>query len=838
MLHTVIRQTLHPTTTNKATMSDRKRPRPPSYIQRVEVHDLNPLPPDGSRISLEIVVDFQLRKKIHKKPTFKMHSEVTPTWSVGLALDDLEQSTLVKFELYRCGKSPFMPKKSLGWAQRSVSDLLSSSDIAVSTSPPSIFSFRIFYDDSRQTANGLIQMTPTPMQPQRIMQLLNAIRSMKQMIDVLAEVHPAADVAWSIVSVGINILDSQVKTNEVVKDLYATMLSTYEQASKDELWKGRNRLGSVYDSLFKYTIECSIFINGYMQKGWAGRMFSLDLAEKAKEFQEGFEDLRDQLHAGITTETLLVTLELEEKIDDIGMQELLRDLCPPAVLKAKSKCMNHTRTETINDLMSWITQCSGGVLWCNGIAGTGKSSIVGTLHEFLTFHASECDRLAAFIRYDTEYQNTSHLITSIAHSLGLFDKRIGGAISRVLRKNRSVLGFPESSAKEQFRILIQDPLKSLPELANEGCLVVLIDGLDECKVCEEMLTVLSGGFGPDLPFMRLLVFSRPVDLISKAFNAPNTNVTSLILDTTSEYVNRDIRCFIDTKLAALYPDDEDFYRECEQTEAVDKLAQLAGGLFLAADTFCQYLSAYPCTGRLQALLDTADNRMPKESIDPLTTLYLAALANFRSDDVRKGVRAVLGAIMVPGADLTPEALDALVLTKKDPRAQVILDKLGSIVQSLGAERNRIVPRIHQLLEDFFRDRGRCGETWFIDIEDHGRKLAKRCYRSLDTFLKSWPFNRDNIRNIEQCRSEIPCHILDYVVVGPLRHIGYSDIADISVLFEDQKLSLWLQLASIARKEHILLDEFVKVLSWVNDQTRIQTTFVYSPIVHVNVPNWS
>ncbi|KAK0235215.1 hypothetical protein EDD85DRAFT_909895 [Armillaria nabsnona] len=467
--------------------------------------------------------------------------------------------------------------------------------------------------------------------------------------------------------------------------------------------------------------------------------------------------------------------------------------------------------------MSWITQCSGGVLWCNGIAGTGKSSIVGTLHEFLTFHASERTRLAAFIHYDrTEYQNTSHLITSIAYSLGLFDKWIGGAISQVLRKNRSVLEFPESSAKEQFRILIQEPLKSLPELANEGYLVVLIDGLDECKVCEEMLAVLSGGFGPDLPFVRLLVFSRPVDLISKAFNAPNTNMTSLILDTTSEYVNRDIRCFIDTKLAALYPGDEDFYRECEQMEAVDKLAQLAGGLFLAADAFCQYLSAYPCTRRPQALLDTADSRMPKESIDPLTTLYLAALANFRSDDVRKGVRAVLGAIMVPGADLTPEALDALVLTKKDPRAQVILDKLGSIVQSLGAGRNRIVPRIHQLLEDFFRDRGRCGETWFIDIEDHGRKLAKRCFLSLTTFLKSWPFNCDNIHNIEQCRSEIPCHILDYTVVGPLRHIGYSDIADISVLFGDQ-LSLWLQLASIARKEHILLDEFVKVCWKTGDQ---------------------
>ncbi len=167
------------------------------------------------------------------------------------------------------------------------------------------------------------------------------------------------------------------------------------------------------------------------------------------------------------------------------MQELLRDLRPETMLKVKSKCMKGTRTETINYLMSWITQCSGGVLWCNGIAGTGKSSIVGTLHELLTLHASERNRLAAFIRYDrsprTEYQNTSQLITSIAYSLGLFDNRIGGAISQVLRKNRSVLGFPESSAKEQFRILIQDPLKSLPELANEDIWLSLSTGWTSVK---------------------------------------------------------------------------------------------------------------------------------------------------------------------------------------------------------------------------------------------------------------------------------------------------------------------------------------------------------------------
>ncbi|PBK88966.1 hypothetical protein ARMGADRAFT_1084071, partial [Armillaria gallica] len=455
---------------SKVTMSDRKRPRSFSYIQSVEVHDIRPLPINGSRIGIEIVVG----KKIHKTSTFKIQFEVTPTWCVGLALDDLEPSTLVRFEIYQCSKTPLMPKKSLGWAERSVIDLLSSSDTAVhlmnhASLSSAICSLQIVCsDDIRRINEGNVSVT-LPLTPHhKTGQLLNTVSSIKDMIDALASAYPAAKFAWSIVSVGINILNSQVVTNEVIKDLYATMLSTYEQASQDELWNEQDHLQSVYDSLFKHTIECSIFIKGYMQRG-AGRMFTMNLMDKAKEFQEGFEDLQDQLLPGITKETLFVTPELREEIEDTSMQELLRDLCPPTVLKAKSKCMEGTRTEIINDLMSWITQCSGGVLWCNGIAGTGKSSIVGTLHELLTLHASKRNRLAAFIRYDrTEYQNTSHLITSIAYSLGLFDNRISGAISQVLQKNQSVLGFPESSAKEQFRILIQDPLKSLPELANEG----------------------------------------------------------------------------------------------------------------------------------------------------------------------------------------------------------------------------------------------------------------------------------------------------------------------------------------------------------------------------------
>ncbi len=118
--------------------------------------------------------------------------------------------------------------------------------------------------------------------------------------------------------------------------------------------------------------------------------------------------------------------------------------------------------------------------------------------------------LAAFIRYDrTEYWNSSELITSIAYSLGMFDQRIGNAIAKALAAWRSVAKMPASEARYQFNLLLRETLEMIPELQDEGPLVVIIDGLDESDVSKELLEVLADGFGPTLPFMRLIVSSRP-----------------------------------------------------------------------------------------------------------------------------------------------------------------------------------------------------------------------------------------------------------------------------------------------------------------------------------------
>ncbi len=130
---------------------------------------------------------------------------------------------------------------------------------------------------------------------------------------------------------------------------------------------------------------------------------------------------------------------------------------------------------TINTMVSWIAQCDGKTMWCRGLAGTGKSSLMGTLHDLLTTDIGGCSQLAAFVHYDhIEYSNANKLITSIAYALGTFDVCIGMTISKVIETSRSVMTMTNLS--RQFQLLLRDLLECVSDLVDEGPLVVIIGG--------------------------------------------------------------------------------------------------------------------------------------------------------------------------------------------------------------------------------------------------------------------------------------------------------------------------------------------------------------------------
>ncbi|KAK0452864.1 uncharacterized protein EV420DRAFT_626870 [Desarmillaria tabescens] len=633
----------------------------------------------------------------------------------------------------------------------------------------------------------------------------------KQMVDALAGVHPAATIAWGFLSVGFEAVKNQRDAKQAILNLYTEMISVYEEASKDSVLQQRDGLYGTYSSLFKQTIECAIFIEGYAKKSGIEHLFTMDLSGQAENFRQAFIDLKGQLSMGFARESAIVTLGVQELVNIQIMRDRLQDLRPPQELGPKSRCMPGTRVETINAMMSWIAQCNGGTMWCKGLAGTGKSSLMGTLHDLLTADIGGRSRLVAFIRYDRiEYSDASKLISSIAYALGMFDDRIGMAISKVIQTSRSVPTMLDLSA--QFRLLLRDPLESLPSLVDEGPLVVIIDGLDECDASSEMLDVLAEGFGPKLPFMRLIVSSRPIHRIATVFEERDC-ISMLHLDTSSEDVNRDIQFYLEIQFASIHEDA--FQEKCKKLDAINKLTARASGLFIWAATVAKFILAFPGISRLQALLATD---IPSDATEALTFLYRTALNTLSSEipgtnaDIKKCVRDVLGAVLAaetpPG--MTEEILDNIVLDQGSPPSHRIVSMLGSIISP--ETEDSPIRLIHKSLDDFLQDRSRCGDDWFVDVTLHRMALAKRCLTSLTPFLLEW--SKINTHSLDIIA--VPEYISRYALFGALWHINVFDKTGLELFasFFRRHFLPWLDVHLCIGSDSVL-QNMAMLLNWSN-----------------------
>ncbi|PBK66608.1 hypothetical protein ARMSODRAFT_1006001 [Armillaria solidipes] len=690
------------------------------FIREAEIIKITPT--KESRFRLKIVTGNKKQKtevvKIDKVGDL-------PKWTVNISLD-VNPQTRISWELYGRRWPVMSHFKALGSVEKTLGEFFeessASADIHLSngSSEVAVLKVSVRLDTPMKVATKVVQSSVEPSQALKLLDNSETFKQVfevvKQMIDTLAGAHPAATIAWGFLSIGFEVLQNQHDVEQSVLDLYKVMISVYEEASKDYILQQRDGLRGTYSLLFKQTIECAIFIEGYAKKSRIGRLFTMDISGQAEKFRQAFADLKGKLSMGLAKEAVIVTLGVQKSVDDLVMRELLRKLEPPEELGPKSRCTQGTRVETIKEMVSWIAQCNGGTMWCRGLAGTGKSSLMGTLHDLLTTDIGGRSRLAAFVRYDRiEYSKASKLITSIAYALGMFDDRIGRAISLVIQTLPSVATLSPSL---QFQHLLRNPLESLPDLHDGGPLVVIIDGLDECNASDDMLAVLAEGFGPKLPFIRLIVSSRPVHHIATVFEGRDY-VYPLHLDTSLKSVNLDIQFYLERQFATIR--DDAFQKKCKELDAVNELAARASGLFIWAATVAKFAT---------------------------------------NADIKKSVHDVLGAVLVtqtpPG--MTEDVLDNVVLLGEgSPSSHHIVSMLGSVLSP--KTKDSPIRLIHKSLDDFLQDQSQCGDEWLVDVTVHRKAIAKQCRLASKSFLKTWSPKSD------MDIGAVPAYISKYALFG-------------------------------------------------------------------------
>src|ERR1700730_13628076 len=183
------------------------------------------------------------------------------------------------------------------------------------------------------------------------------------------------------------------------------------------------------------------------------------------------------------------------------------------------------------------------ILWINGVAGSGKTTIAYTAAKF----CEDKGVLAASFfcsRDNADCSNLKLVFTTIAYQLGQFCPEFKDGLSEDIRSNPHVV---YSNASYQLEKMIIKPLLAVRTKFPPS--IVVIDALDECKddsSTSAILACISQHVEKLFP-LKFLITSRPVLQITGAFQYPplNNATRPLILhEVRLDVIFNDIQCYL------------------------------------------------------------------------------------------------------------------------------------------------------------------------------------------------------------------------------------------------------------------------------------------------------
>lgn len=392
----------------------------------------------------------------------------------------------------------------------------------------------------------------------------------------------------------------------------------------------------------------------------------------------------------------------------------------------RSECLPGTGVNLLKSIVNWATSPAEqhrNIFWLYGVAGSGKSTVSTTIANFF----QQTRRLGAHIFFDqTEVpeRTPSAIIRTLAHQLGLFDHRIGQAITTAIDNWPD---FMQSSAHIQFQKFLVDPLTSLDIIQFEGPIIIVLDGLDECgsagdrrvllEVLAEKLIKLPSAF-------RFIIASRPDYDIRNYFES-RSHIQLYELDIGSNETRGDVKAFLRYQLGEIarrrinvlldtWPED---YR-------LRALVKRASGLFAWASDICKSIDVSDPEERLRVVLENINS----DAAPALDAMYVTALENaglLQDANLCAEFRALMGTILVSKTPLSAAGLNSLL--GLDGRA---ISRLSSVFYG-----NDTIHTLHPSFDDFITSRARCKyEIWFTYLTSQNLQVAARCLDRLDQFL--------------------------------------------------------------------------------------------------------
>jgi hypothetical protein len=377
------------------------------------------------------------------------------------------------------------------------------------------------------------------------------------------------------------------------------------------------------------------------------------------------------------------------------------------------------------------------VLWLNGLAGTGKSTIARTV----AATARGRGMLAAsffFSRDHQERRRLASIVPTIAYQLALWRDELRGPICDAVSQN---INIADQIMAEQVDTLLVRSFEKNPLESKPSCALLVLDALDECdkdKGTEggDLLPLLIQSLSK-IPFpVKIFVTSRPEHSISMMLNEPElcgpTNVFVLHAVALT-VVAADIGLYLTSEFKDIARRRMPRHDQAWPAQHdIDALVALATPLFVFASTVIRFVDsdAFLPRHQLSLILSSDASKTSTTSFHNLDRLYMdvlrAIIARHSEVDVICGrFRRIMGAIL---SVLEPASVALLssLLSMDEEEVEYALRPLGAVLD-IPVDFDQAVRIFHPSFPDFMTNATRCGDQrFFIDTRESHALLAQAC----------------------------------------------------------------------------------------------------------------